>query len=103
MDVYHRTGHLSPAAQDARYAFPGGRQGDGRSRTSARLRELRTNSKNKASLNDAGGLWGICSDHLVDDVQAILDCREFSGNYLSSSSHSTWGFLSVAPPGDALQ
>ena len=26
LDVYHWTGHLSPAAPDARYAFPGGKE-----------------------------------------------------------------------------
>jgi hypothetical protein len=68
LDVYHWAGHLPPAAPDARYAFPGRRQGAADPGTCPGRRKLRTDRKNETSFNDAGGLRGIYRHNLADDV-----------------------------------
>jgi hypothetical protein len=72
LDVPDGPEYLPPAAQDTGYAFLGRQQGDASAGTCSGRRELCADRKNKTTLNAPGGLWWICSHHLVDDVQTIL-------------------------------
>jgi len=93
LDVYYWAGPLPPAAQNAWHAIPGGQQGDVSPGSRAGWRELCTNRENKTSLNDAGGLWGICGDYLADYVQTFLGNRLILGLRVNPRSFGLGFFI----------
>ena len=92
LDVPDRPGDIPSATQGVGNALYGQRQGYASRGASLRRRKPGFNRQNTTAYDAFGGLWGICGDHLADDVQAILVSPDYP-MIKKFPGYTTGGFL----------